>query len=385
MRPLFNRLMLITSVCVLAGAAAPAARAQTRAACGCTFVSGQQPREVRVEFAGSSRPVAATPDMMVHFGDLIKVTSQSSGTLVCDNVAGQVSLKTTPRQQDVPCKGEPADGIIIGRKERKIVSNTMSASGGTDAIVVLSPRSTRLLDARPVLRWTTLADAAAYKVTVRGDKTSWSVNVPAVADSRTQEITYPPPCAQGQTVGCAPPLAAGQVYKLVVEANGISSEAEDLPDLGFRVLTEAEARRVREKAAEVDRMPVAGPLKTYMLASVYSHHRLNADAIRLLKEGPDAARNPEAVRLLGDLFLKIALTREAEAQYLSLLKPPLANLDTPAGAAITFQTLGEIYEVIGNVPEAVKHYTEARKRFLELKDQPSADLVGGRLSDLTSQ
>lgn len=382
MRLLFKRPMLVMLVFVLACAAAPAVSAQTQAACGCAFVNNQPLREVKVEFAGSTRAVDATSDTVVHTGDLIKVTPQSSGTLICDNVEGQVSLKTTPRNQPVPCEGKPPDGIIIGRNGRKLNGNTMGASEGTDAIVVLSPRSTRLLDARPVLRWTTLAEATAYKVTVRGDEMSWSVNVPAVVGSPTQEINYPPPCAQGQTTGCASPLTAGKIYKLVVEANGRSSEEEDLPDLGFGVLTEDEARRVREKVEAVNRMPVVGSLKTYMRASVYLHHRLNDDAIRLLKE---SAKNPDAVRLLGDLFLKVALTREAETQYLSLLKPPLANLDTPAGAAITFQTLGEIYEVIGNTPEAVKYYTEAKSRFLGLKDRPSADLVGGRLSELTSQ
>jgi tetratricopeptide (TPR) repeat protein len=106
--------------------------------------------------------------------------------------------------------------------------------------------------------------------------------------------------------------------------------------------------------------------------------------MRLLQESPDTQRNPEAVRLLGDLYLKIALIREAEAQYLSLLKPPLATLDTPAGAAVTSQTLGEIYEQLGNTAEAVKYYTEAQKLFQKAGNKEAGDLVGGRLRSLTS-
>ena len=305
--------------------------------------------------------------------------------LVCDNVAGEVKLRRTPRNQPVPCVGRPPEGVIIGRNGRKLNSTTMSEPPGADTLIALSPRSTRLLDARPVLRWTSLADAAAYKVTVRGEEESWSVSVPARPGSPTQELAYPPPCVAGQTAGCAPPLKPGQTYKLVVEANGRSSEEEDLPDLGFALLTEAEARSVRQKAEEIGRLPVTARVKTYMLASVYAHHRLNAEAIRLLRESPDTARNPEAVRLLGDLYLNTAMTREAEAQYLSLLKPPLANLDTPAGAAVTSQTLGEIYELLGNTSEAVKYYTAARKLFQDVGDKDATELVGGRLSNLTNR
>lgn len=382
MRQFTKRRLLTTAACMLALASAHA-DAQTQDTCGCAFINDQPPHAVSVVYAGKETPVAAGPDTLVHTGDVIKVTPESSGVLVCDNVQGRVTLRRTPRNQPVPCISKPPEGIIIGRNGRKQSSNTMSAADA-DAIIVLSPRSTRLMDARPVLHWTSLAEATAYKVTVRGEEGSWSVNVPAVPGRRTQELTYPPPCTPDQTTGCAPPLKPGHTYKLVVEANGRSSEEEDLPGLGFSLLSEAEAHSVRKQVEEIDRLPVAQRLKTYMRASVYLHHKLNSQAINLLQASPDTPRNPEAVRLLGDLYLNVALTREAEAQYLSLLKPPLVNLDTPAGAAVTSQTLGEIYEQLGNTVEAVKYYTEAQKLFQKAGNKEAGDLVGGRLKSLTS-
>jgi tetratricopeptide (TPR) repeat protein len=90
----------------------------------------------------------------------------------------------------------------------------------------------------------------------------------------------------------------------------------------------------------------------------------------------------DAVRLLGNLYLKIGLTRRAEALYLSLLTPALASQDTLAGKAITHQTLGEIYESLGNPQEAIKYYLEARKAFLALNDRELAGRVERRLSAL---
>ena len=69
----FKQSLLVAAACLLAGAAATV-HAQTQAACGCTFVANQQPREVRVLYAGTNTPVAAVPGTVVHLGDVINVT-----------------------------------------------------------------------------------------------------------------------------------------------------------------------------------------------------------------------------------------------------------------------------------------------------------------------
>jgi hypothetical protein len=320
--------------------------------------------------------------MVVHTGDLLVVRRPVSGTLVCDNVAGTVGLRSAPRNQPVPCLQKPPEGILIGRNGRSIDSRTMAAGTELGFPVVLSPRLTKLLDPHPVLRWTTVGDAVSYKVTVRGGEGSWSITVPARPGSQTQEIVYPRQCAPDQKSDCAPPLRAGESYKLVVEANGRNSEEEDLPDLGFKLLTEEDAQKVRSKAEEINRLALAVSLKTRMLASLYANNGLNADAITTLESVPGSQPDPEAVRLLGDLYLKLKLTRRAEALYLNLLKPELVAQDIPAGRAITHQTLGEIYEALGNTQEAIKYYVEAVKIFRSLKDRKSIRRIKRRLAVL---
>lgn len=357
-------------------------QAQTRPACGCAFAQNRQPRNVVVLFAGESTTKPAQAGMVVHTGDLIKVNRRVSGTLVCDNVQAPVVLTSTPRNKPVPCKDKPPEGILIGRNGRHLDSNTMNDNLDVGYPIILSPRSTKLLNARPVLRWTTVADATSYKVIIRGDEGNWSTIIPAKSGSQTQELVYPQPCASGQKDGCAPPLKAGESYKLVVEANGRSSEEEDLPNLGFTLLTGDEIRQIQNTVAGFNRLALGNSLKIKMLASLYANNGLNAEAIRILEDVRLSQRNPEALRLLGNLYLNLSLTRRAEALYLNLLKLDLLAQDTPAGKAITHQTLGEIYEALGNKQQAVRFYIEAKNIFRNLGDRESASKIKSRLANL---
>jgi predicted negative regulator of RcsB-dependent stress response len=353
-------------------------QAQTRATCGCAFVSSPQPQNVRVLIAGENQPKPAGPYMVVHFGDVIKVARPVTGTLICDNVTGRIVLNNTPRNQPVPCKGMPEEGILIGRNGRKLEGATMGDATGHDFPVVLSPRSTRIFNPRPVLKWTSIPDANTYQVIIRGDTNSWSSSVTAVPNSEVQQIAYPPECTNGQSIDCAPRLVPGQNYKLIVRANDRSSEEEDLPNLGFALLPLEEIATVRRAVEALQQSVLGDSLKRKMLASLYANRGLLADAIEVL-EGYKRDRNPEEIRLLGDLYLRIGLTRRAEASYLSLIDDSTANQDTPQGKAITHETLGEIYEALGNKQEAITHYSKARKMFIALKDSASIKKIQKRL------
>lgn len=355
--------------------------AQTPSACGCAFVKGLQPRNVRVLLAGQSTPVSAKANMVVHSGDAIKVTYPVIASMVCDNVAGVVVLKSTPRTQPVKCLNKPKEGILIGRNGRLIDSRTMSDTAFAFP-VVLSPRSTKLLDPFPLLRWTTISKANSYKVTVRSNEGSWTTTVPAKPGSQTQEIVYPNPCKPDQKSGCAPPLRTGESYKLIVEANGRNSEEEGLPNLGFTLLSAEEEQQVRRRANEIKRLAISDSLKLRMLASLYTNNELNADAIEMLERDFGSQRSPAALRLLGDLYLKLNLAHRAETVYLNLLRKNLAAQDTPAGRAVTQHSLGEVYEILGNTDEAIKHYKQAAKLYRSVKDKDSRTLVESRLSEL---
>jgi tetratricopeptide (TPR) repeat protein len=233
-----------------------------------------------------------------------------------------------------------------------------------------------------MLRWTSIPNANTYRVTVRGDEGSWSATVTGRPGLQIQEMIYPQPCGPVRSGECAPPLTPGQSYKLIVEANNSSSEEEDLPNLGFTLLRTEDIQRLERLTNGLNHLAIASPLKTKALASLYANNGLNADAIRVLEDDSISQQNPEAVRLLGNLYLRIGLPRKAETWYLKLLETTLTTLDTPTGRAITNQTLAEIYELLGNRDEAVRYYRIAKSIYRALSDQESTSKIESRLAAL---
>jgi len=357
------------------------ASAQSRSICGCAFVSDLQPANVRILFQGDLQPVVAAAGAVVHLGDLIKVQAPVSGTLICDNVSEKVSLVATPRNQPVPCHSVPKEGILIGRNGRVIEGPTMGDIGFAFPMI-LAPRSSILMDPKPILAWSSIPDAKTYKITIRGAQESWSVNVDAAPGKAIQEIPYPKTCDSQQSEQCAPVLKSGESYKLIVEAKGRSSEEEGLPGLGFSLVSPDKIEKLQARATNINHLEVDASLKVKMLASLYANNGLNSEAIQLLEKDRGSQSNPDAVRLLGDLYLTISLTRRAESAYLKLLEPSLANRDTRFGQALTRQTLGEIYESLGNKPEAIKYYQDAKSIFQTLGERESLDTIKNRLNAL---
>jgi hypothetical protein len=355
--------------------------AQTRPQCGCVFVNGKEPQNVRIEFKGDPHFVPARANTVVHLGDFIEVTTPASATLICDNVSEKVEVGNKPRTRGVPCKQFPEEGILIGRNGRKLDSRTMGGSG-FDFPVVLSPRATKLMNPRPILRWTALDNASTYNLTVQGENENetWHASVTANPSNQIQQMVYPAPCDR-HTTKCAPALRAGESYKLIVEANGHSSEEEGLPNLGFALLPNEQIQNLLKTAKWIDALPVNSDLKTKMRASLYALNDLNGEAIDLLEHKVEDV--PDTIRLLGDLYLKIGLTRKAESAYLAALKSDVVRLDTGYGKAITQETLGEIYESLGNKAEAIRFYSDAKRRFQVLNDRESVNDIQQRLAALT--
>lgn len=371
-------IILPTSIGLYSGSS----QAQTAAVCGCAFVASQLPANVRVTLKGQLQAMAVKAGMVVHLGDVLMVSRPVTGTLVCDNVSNRIALANTPRNQPVPCHSTPEEGILIGRNGRKIDGPTMGDTSGFAFPMVLTPRSTATLDKRPVLRWTLIPNAKTYKITVRGERDTWSVNVDAISGKATQEIVYPESCRAGQDTNCAPALRFGETYKVIVEANGRSSEEEGLPNMGFTLLSPEKAGGIQAVKQNIGELDLVTDLKIKMVASLYANNGLNADAIQLLEGDGPAQENPEAIRLLGSLYLKVGLMRKAEALYLKLIEPAIASRDTPIGQAVTAQTLGEIYEGLGNIGEATKYYLQAKAIFQSAKESSSLLTVENRLKAL---
>ena len=128
--------------------------------------------------------------MVLHSGDLLRLEGTAQATIAC---ADLTVARASGGVSSVPCTViKPV--LVYGSS----LINPTRADAPADIPIVLSPRKTRLLSARPTIRWTPIAGVSTYKVSVRGPNLTWSTEV---TDQTT--LVYP---------DVAPPLTAGAAY-----------------------------------------------------------------------------------------------------------------------------------------------------------------------------
>lgn len=281
-------------------------------------------------------------------GDLLRVDASARATVACADLA---LAELGSGVNGFPCTATGAAPLVYSGG---LAAATRGDPGTGEFPLVISPRKTKLLDPRPLLRWTPVAGAASYAVNLQG--TSWST----VVEGAT-ELAYP---------AGAPALQPGTAYRLVVEANGRSSNEEASAGLGFTLLGEAGARRVRDSEAKIRALGLPDASALLLLANQYANAGLVAEAIGLLEAAGEPAESALA-RLLGDLYLAVGLNREAETRYQGALALS-AQLNDTEGQASAYASLGRIYDLLGNREEAGTHLEQAALLYEKLGDAQTA-------------
>lgn len=245
----------------------------------------------------------------------------------------------------------------------------VGATRGIDPLVpyILSPRATQLLTQTPTLRWND-SGAEHYTVQVRGGDLSWGQE-----GVMGTELVYP-----GE-----PALKAGTFYLLVVEdSNGRSSQDEGRKGLGFSLLEEVEAEKIRADARRVAGLGLSDEAQVFATAQLYSGHGLMAEAIELLEElvagGCQQARVHQA---LADLYASIGLELLAEPRYLEPARLAESQGDVEGLAAIQ-ASLGEVYVTLNNTDEAIQWLTQARAGYEALGDTQRVSELTERIAGL---
>lgn len=172
--------------------------------------------EIRLKRRGWSDFYSTGFGVAVRRGDLLRVPANAAATLLCDNL----SLWTVPGGlaptglNGCPRPTEPA----LIRHGVRIAS---TRGGDPDIPYLISPRSTKLLDSTPTLRWHAPPGASSYIVQVHGGTLTWT------AENVTEtSLVYP-----GK-----PSLEPGVIYQLTVTDDlGRSSQDEGMVGLNFRV------------------------------------------------------------------------------------------------------------------------------------------------------
>lgn len=166
-------------------------------------------------------------------------------------------------------------------------------------LVVLSPRRTQLLSDRPALRWTEIAGATGYRVSLYA---AGEVDPLWKIQTTQTGVSYP---------GDRPALEPGKFYRLSLQAMGTQNYSLEEPLAGgidFQVLPVKEREAWRDKLAKIaqtERSPEAAALAA---AKVLQEGQLLAEAIdRLEALGPAAGQSTAVKAMLVDLYRQAGL------------------------------------------------------------------------------
>jgi hypothetical protein len=287
-------------------------------------------------------------------GDLLRLDSGAQATVAC---ADLTVAKAAGGVSSVPCNvSKPilvyGDSLIVPTRD--------------DAPLDI-PRKTKVMAARPILRWSPVTGATTYSVTVRGPNLNWTTAV-----SGQTELAYP---------ANAPALAAGQSYKLSVQAGSRISDDERTPGLGFTMLKAEEAQAVRDGETRIRSLALADNATRLLIANLYASQGMTCEAIDLLESLAATAQEPPVVRALGDLYVKVGLNRMAEEQYIQAieLSQKTGNIE---GQAAADSALGLVYESLGNKAEAIQLTQKAVEWYQKLGDTKTIKQLQDRLAAL---
>lgn len=312
---------------------------------------------LKVRQAMRGEMVDATEGMLVRRGYLLILdltsTPNAKVTVICGD--GK-TRELVPGPQGCPCT-KPCTPEVCGI----LYDHTrLGPTRGPDTDqglfpVVISPRRTMLRDLRPTIRWTPIAGAkenTTYNVTLYGDgmKVIWSKD--AISATR---LAYPDK---------EPPLTPGQTYKVVVSTDGLSSQQDRSPGLGFTTLTADQARALADEENKRKQLKLPERQTRLLVANLYAARRLYAEAIEQSEDLYATMKEPAVARMLGDLYAAIGLNREAEKRYLAALDmTPASDFD---GQGLIQRDLAQVYENLGIFDQAIARLEEAIKAYRRL-------------------
>jgi hypothetical protein len=321
--------------------------------------------KLKVKQKKREKPTDATVGMLVRRGYMLILDPKAKATVFC---ADGKRHDLIPGPQGCPCATAKRgfiynDSIIPGSRGQD------SARGNFPFI--LSPRKTLLLTTRPTIRWSpvtspTPESSVIYRVSIyiEGRELVWNRDV----ISKT-EIAYP----EG-----VKGLIRGEFYKVVVEAGKASSEQERKANLGFTVLTNAEAQSISDSEEAILRLNLPASETQFLIANLYAAQGLFSEAIEKLARLTNTLKEPAVLRMLGDLYATSGLHREAVKEYESALALPQIKSDIE-GQALTFAALGRSYMELENSKQSGLHFNRAVEAFRKLGDTVTVEqLINGK-------
>lgn len=314
------------------------------------------------------RPSSGTP---IYPGDKLRTAQNGQVMLQCADL-GIKSIAPSENQLNScllakeKSKADCSADLIKcpDRGEDKIVWNNAPIP------YIISPRRTKLLGNKPILRWNPVAGATSYKLSILENKAklNWEMTVNGT------EAVYP-----GEPV-----LKPGFKYRLIVEANtGVSSESLlGEGDTEFRLLDEKEVEGVKEAVRAIGQQVPNAAAKKIATSNLYLSTNLIAEAIETLESLPKSGiETPPIYRTLGDLHReKLQLMPQAESYYLKAIG--IAKPDDIEELTEAHYGLGQVHSSMRNNLEAMRYLKLAKEGYQTLGNLPMVEKIGKQLQDV---
>lgn len=328
--------------------------------------------ELKRRFGSRFYPVY--PGTRLNPGDLLKPAPGVKVTVRCSN----------GKSPSVPAGITTGLNTICPQQPKKILGRPIIAPrpGNPYIPYIISPRATELLTDRPTLRWNRIAGASNFTVTVRGLGLQWTkkVSVNQVCSNSTNTCSFAYPADK-------PALQPKRSYKLIVEADTLaSSQQDDSAGLGFKLISENKAVEVQNMIKNLQVEDLSEEMKAFTLANIYDEYNLKAKAIETLETLAKQKSQITSVYLfLGDLYLKLGLSREAEEPLNKTIELAKAQQDLEKVAAAQLG-LGKVYTAraaeLENYQKAIDWLEKAKVSYKNLGDTQKIKEVEDLLSEL---
>lgn len=310
--------------------------------------------QVQLRYLGASDFHLVANETLARRGDQIMVGQSAEAYILCG---------TGDQWHDIP-RGEPVDvagGCPLGDCVLCQQIDDYSIPRGEVNVsipYIITPRGTSLLTQTPLLRWNPILDASEYTVSIEG--LDWQTTTSAT------ELNYPG----------SPPLVAGETFIVkVVADNGRASDENGTALLGFTMLDPMIATTVQAELDAIIELELSADATHLYQAIVYTNYGLFAEAILSLEQSEP---QPTALRLLGDLYVRVGLPLEAEATFLQGL-----TLDSdPRTKAGLHVGLGEAYSLLGQRDNAIDAFKQAQSHYIESGELGLAAEVEQKWRDL---
>ena len=237
--------------------------------------------------------------------------------------------------------------------ENVLVSTAAVRDPGESGLLV-SPRTTRLLEPPEVILWRPVEGAFEYAIELSGRAQ------PILLEAATADCVRR--SAWNDEILCALAWPGPSILEPEVEhflavgfSRGLAARFEHYGDkAALRLLGDQEARRVRRQLTQVAGLPLSPGERQFLSAEIYLRNGLWSAAVSAYQGASKELELPAASVALGDLFAATGLSDLATRNY----QAALDSKDSAAAAAAALG-LGCLYSTYARFDEAERYFRQA--------------------------